>query len=45
MDPINEIQSNTLKRGEITAKQGGDGGGGSIPGMERDTDCIEGAGM
>ncbi|MBZ3878344.1 Heterogeneous nuclear ribonucleoprotein M [Sciurus carolinensis] len=36
---------NALKRGKITAKQGGDGGGGSIPEMERDIDCIEGAGM
>uniref|UniRef100_A0A8C2UU22 Heterogeneous nuclear ribonucleoprotein M-like n=1 Tax=Chinchilla lanigera TaxID=34839 RepID=A0A8C2UU22_CHILA len=46
MGRINEILSNALKRGEITAKQGGGGGRGSIPGTERmgpGTGCIVGA--
>uniref|UniRef100_A0A8C2MX19 RRM domain-containing protein n=1 Tax=Cricetulus griseus TaxID=10029 RepID=A0A8C2MX19_CRIGR len=45
---INEILSNALKRGEIIAKQGGGGAGGSVPGTERmgpGIDLIGGAGM
>uniref|UniRef100_A0A8C2LNI1 RRM domain-containing protein n=1 Tax=Cricetulus griseus TaxID=10029 RepID=A0A8C2LNI1_CRIGR len=35
MARINEILSNALKRGEIIAKQGGGGAGGSVPGIKR----------
>uniref|UniRef100_A0A8C6W971 RRM domain-containing protein n=1 Tax=Nannospalax galili TaxID=1026970 RepID=A0A8C6W971_NANGA len=48
MGQINEILSNALKRGKIIAKQGGDGAGGAVPGIERmgpGIDCIGGAGM
>ncbi|KAL1787725.1 heteroproteinous nuclear ribonucleoprotein M isoform X9 [Sigmodon hispidus] len=48
MGRINEILSNALKRGEIIAKQGGGGAGGSVPGIERmgpGIDRIGGAGM
>ncbi|GAB1300903.1 Heterogeneous nuclear ribonucleoprotein M [Apodemus speciosus] len=43
-----KILSNALKRGEIIAKQGGGGAGGSVPGIERmgpGIDRISGAGM
>uniref|UniRef100_A0A8C2LIC3 RRM domain-containing protein n=1 Tax=Cricetulus griseus TaxID=10029 RepID=A0A8C2LIC3_CRIGR len=35
MGRVNEILSNALKRGEIIAKEGGGGAGGSVPGIER----------
>ncbi|XP_042555680.1 heterogeneous nuclear ribonucleoprotein M-like [Dipodomys spectabilis] len=48
MGRINEILTNTLKRGEIIAKQGGGRGGGNIPRIERmgpGIDYIMGTGM
>ncbi|OBS73457.1 hypothetical protein A6R68_16005 [Neotoma lepida] len=48
MGRTNEILSNELKRGELTAKQGGGGAGGSVPGIKRmglGIDCNGSAGM